>query len=160
MLVRWFIELCFLRLFSFSLMIFLKIYFLPLDLPFFRRNFLFCWFPQSSVLFEPFQTCLYRKDIHHTSCPKVLWIPLQSFIGICFVVALLCNFPIWKYCLFQEFVLFLPLVSDCGTACPQLEPYFEQSFYPQCLGTQIVLVLLVSSQVRQKPVQSIKESVC
>jgi hypothetical protein len=90
------------------------------------------WFPQSSILFDSFQICLYWKEVHHIPCPKILWIPLQSFTEICYVVALLCNFPTLKYCLFPEFVLFLPLVSVCGTACPQLESDVEQSvlFFP------------------------------
>lgn len=40
-----------------------------------------------------------------------------------------CVIPNWKYCLFQEFVLFLPLVSVCGTACSQLEPDVERYFF-------------------------------
>lgn len=60
---------------------------------FLQKNFSILWFPQRSVLFEPFQTCLYRKDVHYIPCPKVLWVPLQSFTGMCYVVVLLCNFP-------------------------------------------------------------------
>lgn len=99
----------------------LKIYFLPLNLPFFRRIFPFCELRKeasSLIILGLFCT---GKICTIYSAQRLLSLLLGC------VVAPLCNFPTKKHRLFQDFVLFLPLVSICGTACSLLQWAVEQS---------------------------------
>lgn len=101
----------------------LKIYFLPLDLPFFRRIFPFCEFrKEASSLIHLGLFCTGKICTIH-SAQRLL---IKSFTGMC--CGPFVQFPpTRKHRLFQDFVLFLPLVSVCGTACSLLQWAVQQS---------------------------------
>lgn len=136
-------------------MLCLKIYFLPLDLPFFRRIFPFCEFrKEASSLIHLGLFCT-GKICTIYSAQRLL----SPLLGC--VVAPLCNFPLPESIacfrtLFSFSLLCLSVVLHV-LCCNGL---FNSPFPTVLRGIRSTLVLSVPSQVRPKLAQSITKSKC